>query len=190
MAEMSTWESMRTRIHAQLERQTGAGVAEWNERIAAMEPADEPALRTWLAERDVNGYPQMLLVYETFGYPDFLLATADELVDGQYEDRPQLRPILDAVLAAASAFDGVSIQARKTYVSLLSPRRTFAIVKATTRGRVDLGLRLPGVSPQGCLVAARSIGNDNINLRIPLSAMDNLDGDALSWLRRAYEENS
>jgi len=190
MSEMSTWESMRTRIHAQLERQTGAGVAEWNERIAAAGLADEPALRTWLTEHEVTGYPQMLLVYEAFGYPDFLLATADELVDGQYEDRPQLRPILDAVLAAVSGFDGVSVQARKTYVSLVSPRRTFGVVKATTRSRVDLGLRLPGLSPQGCLVDAKSLGNENINLRIPLSAMDNLDEQALSWLRRAYEENS
>src|SRR5437764_6416366 len=108
MAEMSTWESMRTRIHAQLERQIGAGVAEWNERIAAVGPADENALRAWLGERDITGYPQMLLVYETFGYPDFLLATAGELVDGQYEDRPHLRPILDAVVAAVSGFEGVT----------------------------------------------------------------------------------
>jgi hypothetical protein len=190
MAEMSTWEAMRTRIHAQLERQTGAGVAEWNQRIAAAGLADEAALRRWLSDQDVTGYPQMLLVCEAFGYPDFLLATADELVDGQYEDRPRLRPILDAVVAAVSGFDGVTIQARKTYVSLVSPRRTFAVVKATTRDRVDLGLRLPGVQPAEPVLAARSLGNDNINLRIPLSCVDNLDEAALAWLRRAYEENS
>jgi hypothetical protein len=190
MAEMSTWEAMRERIHAQLERQTGAGVAQWNERIAAAGLADEPALRRWLGEQDVTGYPQMLLVYEAFGYPDFLLATADELVDGQYEDRPQLRPIFDAVVAAVSGFDGVTVQARKTYVSLVSPRRTFAVVKATTRTRVDLGLRLPGVQPAGSALAAKSLGNDNINLRVPLSSVDNLDREALAWLRRAYEENS
>jgi len=28
----------------------------------------------------------MLLVWETFGYPDSLLATADDLVDAQYAD--------------------------------------------------------------------------------------------------------
>jgi hypothetical protein len=190
MSEMSTWESMRTRIHTQLERQTGAGVAEWNERIAAAGLTDEPALRAWLTGQGVGGYPQMLLVYEAFGYPDFLLATADELVDAQYADRRQLRPIFDAVVAAASGFDGVTIQARKTYVSLVSPRRTFAVVKATTRSRIDLGLRLTGLAPQGCLMAAGSLGNDAINLRIPLSAMDNLDGEALSLLRRAYDESS
>ena len=46
---------------------------------------------TRLVGRTSSGYPQMLLVMERFGYPDFLLASADELIDGQYADRPELR---------------------------------------------------------------------------------------------------
>lgn len=61
---------------------------------------------------------------------------------GQYANRAQLRPILDAVLAAASGLGEGTVQARKTYISLVTPRRTFAQVKVSTRGRVDLGLRL------------------------------------------------
>ena len=67
------------------------------------------------------------------GYPDFLTADSGELIDGQYADRPQLRPILDAVLAVLPALGPVTVQARKTIVSLVSPRRTFAVVQATTR---------------------------------------------------------
>jgi hypothetical protein len=40
------------------------------------------------------------------------------------------------------------------------------------------------------VLAARSLGNESINLRVPLSCVDNLDQEALAWLRRAYEENS
>lgn len=75
-------------------------------------------------------------------------------------------------------------------MSLVSPRRTSAVAKASSRDRVDLGPRLPGVDPQGALLTARSLGNESTNLRIPLSAMENLDDDVVSWLRRAYEENS
>ena len=64
----------------------------------------------------------------------------DQLIADQYTDRQQLRPILDAVLAALPALGPVTVQARKTFVSLVSPRRTFAVVQATTRTRVDLGL--------------------------------------------------
>jgi hypothetical protein len=38
----------------------------------------------------MTGYAQSLLVMECFGYPAFFLASADELIEGQYADRPQL----------------------------------------------------------------------------------------------------
>jgi len=36
----------------------------------------------------VTGDAQALLVWERFGHPDFLTAGADELIAGQYADRP------------------------------------------------------------------------------------------------------
>jgi hypothetical protein len=116
-------------------------------------------------------------------------ADADELVDGQYADRPQLRPVLDAVLAAASALGPVTVQARKTCVSLVSPRRTFAAVQATTKNRVDLGLRLDGLSPAGRLLVARNIASGTINLRIALGGPGEVDEEVAGWLRRAYDES-
>ena len=114
---------------------------------------------------------------------------ADELVDGQYADRPQLRPVLDAVLVAASALGPVTVQPRKTCVSLVSPRRTFAAVQATTKSRVDLGLRLDGMSPAGRLLVARNIASGSINLRIALAGPGEVDEEVTGWLRRAYDES-
>ena len=72
---------MRESIAARLLRQTGHDVAWWNSRIAGCaEPGElggEPELRAWLDGKGVTGYQQMLLVMETFGYPDYLLASAD-----------------------------------------------------------------------------------------------------------------
>jgi hypothetical protein len=81
--------------------------------------------------------------------PDYLTAEASELIEDQYADRPQLRPILDAVLALLPALGPATVQARKTIVSLVCPRRTFAVVRATTKGRVDLGLGRSGGKPKG-----------------------------------------
>ena len=53
--------------------------------------------------------------------PDLMTADADEPIEGQYADRPQLRPILDAVLALLPALGPATVQARKTIVSLVSP---------------------------------------------------------------------
>jgi hypothetical protein len=106
-------------------------------RIHRKHFADEASLRSWLTGQEVTGYPQQLLVMETFGYPEFLKASADELIDGQYADRPDLRPILDVIVAHLPRLGEVTIQARKGYVSLLTPRRTFATVQPTTKQRVD-----------------------------------------------------
>src|SRR2546430_10693452 len=96
---------------------------------------------------------------ERFGYPDFLLATADELIDGQYSDRPQLRPIFDALIDAAVGLGKVTIQARKTFVSLVSPRRTFPPIQPTAKNRIGLGLRVERRKPGRLLLPSRVHAN-------------------------------
>ncbi len=117
-----------------------------------------------------------------------MTASADDLIAGQYADRPHLRPILDAVLAALPAFGPVTVQARRTLVSLVTPRRTFAVVQPTTKSRVDLGLRLDDTRPGGRLLLAKDVGA--ATLRIALAAPGDVDEEVLGWLRRAYDENS
>lgn len=188
---LRTWAEMRQSIEDRLVRQTEHDIAWWNDRIAAAGPfADESALRSWLTGEGVTGYQQMLLVMEQFGYPDYLLASAGELVDGQYADRPQLRPILDAVVVAVSGFGPVDIQARKTYTSLCTPRRTFAAVRPTTKTRVDLVLRLDGAKPGGRLLDGRNSAGGGLNVRIALQSVDDLDAEALGLLREAYDKSS
>ena len=110
-----------------------------------------------------------------------------ELIAGQYNDRPQLKPVLDAVLAAAGSLGEMTVQPRRTMVSLVSPRRTFAWLQASTRQRVDLGLRLTGSEPHGRLLAVRDLGGSTV--RIALATPGEVDADAIGWLRRAYEES-
>ena len=165
-----------------LKERTGEDVDVWNRRVKKESFNDEK-----LTKQGVTGYAQSLLVMERFGYPDFLLASADELVEGQYEDRPHLRPILDAILDAAAGLGEVTIQARKTYVSLVSPRRTFARVQATTKNRVDLGLRLDGQKPGGRLQPSKI--HDTMRLQISFTTRDEVDSEALDWLQRAYDQS-
>jgi hypothetical protein len=171
-----------------LEQRTGHGVQEWVRRIERARPPDEAALRAWLSARTVTGYAQSLLVMERFGYPDFVHATADELIARQYGDRPALRPIYDAVIAAVQRLGTVTVQARKTYVSLVTPRRTFVRVQAATRTRVDVALRLEGVMPSGRL--QRSTIHPTMPVRIGLTSRAELDAEVRGWLRQAYAENS
>ncbi len=173
-----------------LVRRTGLDVNAWNARIQEQGFADEASLRRWLTDQGVTGYPQSLLVRERFGYPEWALAPPDELIERQYADRPQLRSILDAVLARAADLGPLGVQARKGYVTLLTPRRTFASIEPKTRSRVDLGLRLPGEQPRGRPEPAKSMGQSAVTVRIGLSSVDEVDDEVADWLRRAYEANS
>jgi hypothetical protein len=157
------------------------------QRLRKERLADEQSLRAWLAEQGVTGYAQTLLVMEQFGYPDHFLATAGQLIEGQYADRPQLRPIYDAIVEAAAGLGEVVIQARKTYVSLVTPRRTFARVQPTTKTRVDLGLRLEGQEPGGRLQPSKI--HETMKLQISFAARDEVDSETLDWLQKAYSQN-
>src|SRR4051812_15672839 len=190
MPQARSWQEMYAREQERLERQTGATLAEWNAKIQdEAATKDEPQLRAWLAERGVTGYPAMLLVFETFGYPNYLQKDAETLIDEQYADRPGIRPIFDRVLEVLPTVGTVEVQARKTYVALLSPKRTFASIQPTTKSRVDIGVRLDGVAPEGRLEIAKSIGQSSMTHKLALSSPADLDDEALGWLRRAYEAN-
>jgi hypothetical protein len=190
LVETREWRQRNAWIADLLRRRTGDGVEAWNARITAQGFADEVSMRSWLGEQGVTGYPQMLLVMERFGYRDFLLASADDLIDGQYADRPQLRPILEAVLASVSSLGEITIQARKNYVSLLTQRRTFAAVQPTTRTRVDLGLKLANPRRRGRLEQNSSMGSSVVNARIVLKSAADVDAEVEEWLRKAYGDNS
>jgi hypothetical protein len=137
----------------------------------------------------VTGYAQHMLVFERFGYPDYLVATAAELIHAQYADRPQLRPILDRIVAAAADVGDVTVQARKGYVTLVTPRRTFALIKAATKKRVDLGFRLEERAARGRLRAAGSMPQGWATLKFELESVDDVDAEVKQVLAEAYRAN-
>src|SRR5258708_38171324 len=70
-------------------------------------------------------------------------------------------------------------------------RRPRAIAaRPTTKTRVDLGLRIDGAEPGGRLLDGRTIAGGTVNIRGALSAVDDLDDEAVGVLRRAYDANS
>ena len=186
--ETRDWSRMNEMAARLLLERTGEDVAAWNARILSEGPGDEAGLREWLEARGVTGYARSLLIRERFGYPDFLLASSDELVDGQYADRQNLRPIYNAIIEAAAGLGDVTIQARKTYVSLVGPKRTFARIQPTTRNRVDLGLRLKVETPSGRLQPSRI--HESMKLQISLARPEEVDSEVAAWLQRAYDQNA
>ena len=169
---------------------TGAGLEAWNERVLKSGAKDEASLRAWLSEKGVTGYPAMLLVMERFGYPDYLQSSAEELIENQYADRPSTRPIYDAFLALLPDVGEIEVQARKTYVAFLTPKRTFSALVPATKTRSDLGLRLPAsMRATARLEIARNFPQSSVTHKVGLTSADDLDDELVGWVKRSYAEN-
>ena len=115
-------------------------------------------------------------------------AGGDPLIDRQYSGAKEgLRPIYERVAAVVEGLgDDVEPGPRGTYVSFGRPQQ-FALVQPSTRTRVDVGLRLPGVSSSDRLVDAGSFGSGSITHRVALATVEDVDAELEGWLRDAYD---
>ena len=111
-----------------------------------------------------------------------------DLISAQFAGpKAALRPIYDAVVAAARGLGpDVELAPKKAYVSI---RRTkqFAMTQPSTAARLDLGLILRGVEPAGRLAASGSF-NAMFTHRVKLAKASDVDPELIGWLRRAYDE--
>ena len=175
---------------ALLLRKSGHDVHWWAEQGRSAGVKNDAELRDWMrGEHGITGYAQYAVSWEMFGYPDFMLRDADELLDGQYRDHPNLRPIANTLLAWAAAHPGVEIQMRKGYVSLHSSRRKFAPVARANKTAVVVSL--PPEGPRGGRrKAVRVRPGDVFDRKVRLTSEDQVDQEMLDFLETALEQNS
>lgn len=110
----------------------------------------------------------------------------DDLIAAQYATKTALRPIYEAVMAAVTQFgDDVEIAPKKMYVSLRRSKQ-FAIVKPSTKSRVDVGLNLKGVGENGRL-ANDTIFGGMCSHCVAVTSVAEIDDELVGWLRQAYD---
>ena len=64
---------------------SGHDVHWWAERGHSAGVKSDTELREWMrTEHGITGYAQHAVSWEMFGYPEFMLRDADEVLDGQY----------------------------------------------------------------------------------------------------------
>ena len=111
-------------------------------------------------------------------------AADDDLVAPQYAGaKAALRPIHDAIVAAATSFgEDVEVAPKRTSVSLRRSKQ-FAVVEAASAKRVQLGIQLKGEPVTDRLLAGNAMCSHKVNLA---QAAD-VDDEVVSWLRSAYQ---
>lgn len=100
--------------------------------------------------------------------------------------------ITEIFKAAKSKFEGINgdveFAYKNAYISLRTPKKQFALLQPSTKTRVDIGLNLKGVEPEGQVEAAGS-WNSMVSHRVKLTELDQVNADLATWLQKAYDAN-
>lgn len=141
----------------------------------------------WLKEKHGIGH----------GYANFLAqealkgddsGTDDALLEAQFGGaKAELKPLYDQIVKLVSGFgDDVEIAPKKSNVSLRRSKQ-FALLQPSTATRLDVGLILKGVEPEGRLEASGSF-NAMFTHRVRVSSKKDIDTELAGWLRDAYSQ--
>ncbi|MBB6254308.1 DUF5655 domain-containing protein [Nitrospirillum iridis] len=183
---MASVEDAVATLERNIEAASGQPVAVWVERIRARGLVKHGEMVAWLKADHGFGHGYANHVAKcalTAAVP----RSADDPVAHLFEGKLELRPLYDALVAAAARFGAdVEVAPKKANVSLRR-RKQFALIQPTTRTRVDLGLILKTQAPAGRLEASGSF-NAMFTHRVKLSTPADLDAEVLGWLREAYDE--
>jgi hypothetical protein len=186
MAQTRDWKGTKGMSARLLRERTGQDLDTWNQRIASEGFTDEQTLRVWLTEQGVTGYAQSLLVMERFGYPDFFLTSADELMKGSTPTGPSFdqsstplsTPLPDWVRWWSRRARPLSHSSRRAEPSPASSRRpgspSIWACGSTGSSQAD-GCNLPR-STRPCR-------------QISLTSLTEVDTEVPGWLQQAYEKN-
>ena len=118
------------------------------------------------------------------------LKDAPEYVDAMFSGKKAgLRPIFEELYHLARGLgNDVTVSPGKTIIPFYRTH-VFAQVKPTTQTRVDLGLCLRGVKPEGRLIATGGEAKgDRITHRIGIGSVGEIDQEVQTWLKRAYSQ--
>ncbi len=182
-------EEMKAAMIAGLPEKTGKPLEEWLRILRASGLTKHKEMMSLLKSTHglTHGFAN-LIALQFLNSDSHTAGDPDALVKAQYAGpKAGLLPIYEAIIDAVRAFgQDVEISPKKAYVSLRRHKQ-FAIVQPSTASRVDVGLVLKTVKPQGRLEAAGSF-NAMVSHRVRVAEPGEVDGELVKWLKEAYQE--
>lgn len=172
-------------VVANCRENTGRSLDQWAALARRAKVKDTKGVRVWAKGQGLS-IVYANAVAETLFPSDS--ANDDALIAAQYAGpKAALRPIYDAIVVAMRGLgDDVAVMARKSQVTC-SRRTTFAVIRAGTRDRVDVAMKLHGMKATRRLVASAGAMASDPSHVVGVRAVDEVDRELLRWLRAAYD---
>ncbi len=173
------------RMRENIQARTGKTFAAWIDIARKLGTANHADVVAYLksAGRMSHGYANMIAHDarrpDTVGEEDPI----DALFAGA---KVNLRPIYTAITKTVGTFGhDIELARKKTCVSLRR-KKQFALLEPSTPTRLDIGLNLSGMTPEGRLEAAGT-WNGMVSHRVRIGSIDDFDLDVKRWLKQAYD---
>lgn len=183
-------EMMQSMINNMLDK-TGKKLEDWHAIIAekGFEKHGE-ILKFLKGEHEVShGYANT--ISQLFLNPQILNPTTESENDKDHallKGKEAMAPVFKKAKHLFENIEGeVEFAYKKSYISLRTPKKQFAILQPSTKSRIDIGLNLKDVEADAQIEEAGG-WNTMVTHRIKVDSIDSLKGIE-GWLQKAYEAN-
>jgi hypothetical protein len=142
----------------------------------------------WLKADYGLGHGHANLIAQMILNPDMKKRdSTDALADHFKGEKAGWRKAYDGLAEKLQKFGAdVEIAPNRTYVNLCRGIKKFGIVQISAADRIDIGIKLKGVAPNGRLELAGS-WNAMVTHRVKIGDAKQIDKEVLAWLKQAYD---
>lgn len=173
---------------ANIEKSTNKKLAEWGEVISNSGLSKHGEKVKFLKEEHGFSHGNANTVVH---FVDQTLARSKEnktdWMAEQYKGKEELKKWYDKIMAAINKFGkDIEVVPKKAYVSVIR-KKQFAIIQPSTKNRLDVGLKLKGVTPVENLEDG-SKWNAMCTHRIKIEDKKSINKDLFNWIKKAYDQ--
>ena len=188
---MATPDQMLETMIANLPAKTGKSLDEWLTLTALLKFNKHGDCLKWLkSEHKVSHGFANLIASKTLEQAAISKGDiAEDPLQAQYAGpKSHLKAIYDKLITQVTNLGpDVEISVKKSYVSLRRNKQ-FALIQASTKSRVDLGLQLPGTAETGRLELSGTF-NAMVSHRVRLENTEDVNCELIDLLELAYDRN-
>ena len=190
MARMISPTDMMSSVTDSMKERTGKTLEEWVAAVQAtkIDPLNQKAVRNWLKDQGVLQNSQWAIADAAARAAGWERPSVEGYIDSQFQgEKAALRPIFDALREIIEGLgEDVTAEGRGGYTPFVR-KRQFITVQASTKTRIDLGLRFKQ-APDSALLSTASLPGQSTH-KLGLSSVDDITGEVIDMIRLAYEQN-
>jgi len=170
-----------------LYKNTGKTLEQWIDIVKKENIAKHGEIIKFLKETNglTHGFAN-LIAHKSKGSDAGSVENQDDLITKQYQGKEHLLPVYQKLMGEIETFGSdIEIAPKNAYVSLRR-KKQFALLQPATKTRFEIGIILKGQESQGKLEKINT-ANAMCSHKINITDINDIDGEVIGWLKKAYE---